>query len=129
MLRNESKNPILLPTRHYFTEFLIQEKHFLVHHDGIREKLNGIRESYWIVRGREAVKQKLSKCVVCKKYEGRPYSIPLTTVLQTDQVADVPPFTNMGVDFAGPLYTKNSNNHTKVYVCLFTCSTTRAVHL
>ena len=129
VLPNESKNPILLPTKHYFTELLIQENHFLVHHDGIRETLNAIRESYWIVCGREAVKQKLRKCVVCKKYEGRPYSIPLTSVLPTDRVADVPPFTNTGVDFAGPLYTKNSHDHTKVYVCLFTCSTTRAVHL
>ena len=100
-----------------------------MHHDGIRETLNAIRESYWIVRGREAVKQKLRKCVVCKKYEGRPYSIPLTSVLPTDRVADAPPFTNTGVDFAGPLYSKNSHDHTKVYVCIFTCSTTWAVHL
>jgi len=46
--------------------------------------------------------------------------------LPPDRVADTPPFVNTDVDFAGPLYVENS---TKVYVCLFTCTTTRAIHL
>ena len=39
----------------------------------------------------------------------------------------------MGIDFAGPLYvrasTSSENVDEKCYVCLFTCATTRAVHL
>ena len=38
-----------------------------------------------------------------------------------------------GVDFAGPLIIKPDNQqageNSKVYICLFTCATTRAVHL
>ena len=89
----------------------------IVQHDGIRETLNAIRENYWIIQGRDAVKQKLRKCVVCKRHEGRPYSIPMTTPLPQDRVMEVPPFTNTGVDFAGPLYIKNSND--EVCICLF----------
>ena len=121
-LSDKSKTPILLPPKHYFTELLILKNHLIVHHDEIRETLNAIRENYWIIRGREAVKQKLRKCVVCKRHEGRPYSIPMTAPLPQDRVMEVPPFTNTGVDFAGPLYIKNSND--KVYICLFKCSTT-----
>ena len=33
----------------------------------------------------------------------------------------------MGLDFAGPLYLKDSDE--KAYICLFTCAATRAVHL
>ena len=46
-----------------------------------------------------------------------------------------PPFTHIGLDFAGPLYveTKTSEDESdesqKVYVCLLTCASTRAVHL
>ena len=97
-LSDESKTPILLPLKHYFTELLILENHLIVHHDGIRETLNAIRENYWIIRGREAVKQKLRKCVVCKRHEGRPYLIPMTAPLPQDRVMEVPPFTNTGVD-------------------------------
>lgn len=33
------------------------------------------------------------------------------------------------IDFAGPLYTKTKNDSAKSYIALFTCATTRAVHL
>jgi len=49
------------------------------------------------------------------------------TSLPPSQVSDEPPFSNTGIDFAGPLYT--SDNGSKVYICLFTCASTRAVHL
>jgi len=35
----------------------------------------------------------------------------------------------MGIDFAGPLLTKGDGKLDKTYVCLFTCTSTRAVHL
>lgn len=51
-------------------------------------------------------------------------------------VADVPPFTWTGVDFAGPLYFPSSRDpqsnekiSEKVLICLFTCASTRAVNL
>ena len=40
------------------------------------------------------------------------------------------PFQHTGVDFAGPLYIKtNPDESAKTYIALFTCATTRAVHL
>ena len=44
-------------------------------------------------------------------------------------IAYVPPFTNTAVDFAKSLYVKNSEHVNKIYVCLFTCVTTQAIHL
>ena len=35
-----SKNPILLPSKHHFTELLIMEIHQLVHHNGVQETLS-----------------------------------------------------------------------------------------
>ena len=55
--------------------------------------------------------------------------------LRSNRVSEDPPFTHIGLDFAGPLYveTKTSEDESdesqKVYVCLFTCASTRAVHL
>ena len=36
---------------------------------------------------------------------------------------------NTGIDFAGPLYATTNQATKKVYICLFTCASTRAVHL
>jgi hypothetical protein len=50
--------------------------------------------------------------------------------LPTNRVDDSPLFTNTGVDFAGPLYvTYDSKTNVKCYCCLFTCASTRAIHL
>ena len=39
------------------------------------------------------------------------------------------PFENSGVDFAGLLFAKTKSGMSKVYIALFTCCVTRAVHL
>jgi len=39
------------------------------------------------------------------------------------------PLTVAGVDFTGALYVKSDSGEKKVYLCLFTCAVTRAVHL
>ena len=51
--------------------------------------------------------------------------------LPSFRVDEAPPFSNVGIDMAGPLLVKaNDKGDTyKAYVCLFTCAATRAVHL
>ena len=74
----------------------------------------------------------LRKCVVCKRCEGKPYPTPMIADLPTERVSSKPQFTHTGVDFAGPLYTKpikESEEVAKLYVCLFTCASARALHL
>ena len=72
----QKTHPVLLPTKHHFTELPIKDKHQLVQHNGIQETLSAIRENYWIVRGREAVKKVVRKCNVCQHYEEKPYTSP-----------------------------------------------------
>ena len=55
-----------------------------------------------------------------------------TTRPTDERVLDDTPFTNTDIDFAGPLYTseKGANEEdSKTYLSLFTCASTRAVHL
>ena len=42
-----------------------------------------------------------------------------------------PPFTHVGIDFAGPLFVKEKpdGTKTKCWIVLFTCVVTRAIHL
>ena len=70
---------------------------------------------------------------MCRKMEAKPFATPKTPQLPTCRVSEEPPFSNTGIDFAGPVYVKNSscNNRQqdKVYIALFTCASTRALHL
>ena len=130
-----SRNPILLPAKHKFTRLLIKQSHESVKHNGIRDTLTTLRERYWVLCGREPVKKFVCSCVVCLKQEGTPYSPLPSWRPANNRVSEDPPFTHIGLDFAGPLYveTKTSEDKSdesqKVYVCLFMCASTRAVHL
>ena len=61
------KFPILLPRKQHFTRLVIMQSYETVHHNGVRETLTEIRAQFWIIKGRQAVKGVLSKCVTCKK--------------------------------------------------------------
>ena len=51
--------------------------------------------------------------------------------LPLERVQIAPPFTNIGLDFTGPLYLKMEGKAklTKAYICIFVCEDSRAVHL
>ena len=124
------KQPILLPTNNYFSELVVQDCHQRIFHNGTRETLNLLRQSYWLPKGREIVKKLVRRCFLCRKLEGLPFKTIFCPDLPPCRVDEGPPFVNTGVDFAGPLLLSNkSNESSKYYVCLFTCMSTRAIHL
>ncbi len=62
--------------------------------------------------------------------EGRSYQAPPMAALPDFRVKEAPPFSRVGVDFAGPLYVKDvKGDMSKVYIALFSCCNTRAIHL
>ena len=132
-LSYSAKFPILLPRKQHFTKLVIVQAHGNVKHNGVRETLTEIRAKFWIIKGRQAVKDVLSKCVTCKKILGRAYSTPPAPPLPSFRVSDDLAFSKVGVDFAGPLYVKNiyesKGEVFKCYIALFTCASTRAIHV
>jgi len=69
--------------------------------------------------------------VICRKVAGKPFPVPDPPPLPQARVQDGPPFSVTGIDFTGAMYVKNEGSvgEYKVYVCLFTCASTRAIHL
>ena len=129
-LESEARRPVILPRQHRFTRLVIEECHQRVHHSGVRATLAELRSRYWVPRGRQVVKRILSECVTCRKFTGKPYSTPPTAALPDFRVKEAPPFSRVGVDFAGPLYVKEKSGQMgKAYIALFSCCVTRAVHL
>ncbi|PFX11353.1 hypothetical protein AWC38_SpisGene24962, partial [Stylophora pistillata] len=99
-----SRKPILLPASHEFVQLLVKQSDESAQHSGIRDTLTTLRERFWVLRGREAVKKFIRKCVTCRKYEGMPYSSLPSNDLPDKRVSEDPPFTHVGLDFVGPLF-------------------------
>ena len=129
----ETKFPILLPSDHYFTRLIVLRSHEQVLHNGVRETLTQVRSKYWITKGRQVVKRILSKCLICKRLEGPPYGNPEAPPLPEFRLSNDFAFSKIGVDYAGPMYVKDiyspSQDMHKVYISLYTCSSSRALHL
>ena len=129
-----TKHPVVLPRGHRFTLLAIQQAHSRVCHNGTKETLTELRAKYWVVKGRSLVKQIIFTCHVCRRYEGLPYKAPPPPPLPSFRVTKQPPFTFTGVDYAGPLLVRPDHPmcapcEQKVWLCVYTCYVTRAVHI
>lgn len=121
--------PIILPDKHHVTRIIIREQHVCVGHMGIEATLANIRQKYWVIKGRQTVKAVIRDCVFCKKMHSK---------LMTQKMADLPrqrfeyqepPFSSTAVDYFGPIEVKIGRSVCKRWGCLFTCLSSRAVHL
>ncbi|GBO08570.1 hypothetical protein AVEN_154299-1 [Araneus ventricosus] len=127
-LTQEEKHPILLP-RSKYTDLLILHEHNRGFHLGVIATLSRLRERFWIPKGRQSVKSVLKSCLVCRKYSAKP-ARQQTGQLPQDRVVACPPFTTVGTDFTRAITVKTTGGALqKVYIVLFTCAVTRAVHL
>ena len=126
-----TKHPIFLSKQHFLTKLIVKNAHERVMHNGVKDTLTEVRSKFWIVKGRSFIKWIIRKCVLCRRFESKPYRNPPPPPLPTFRVSEEPPFSYTGVDFAGPLYIKErgTTNSKKVWICLYTCCATRAVHL
>jgi len=63
------------------------------------------------------------------RWQKTPRGQQIEAPLPADRVKPQKPYEVTGIDFAGPLYIKVGSDVRKSYIALFTCATTRAVHL
>ena len=146
-----TRYPMLLPKTHRFTELVVRRSHLRVLHSGAKDTLTKLRSKFWIPGGRSLVRQLIKKCVICRRYNASYYRPPLPPPLPVYRVKGGLAFTSIGIDYAGPVtikhytHTSHHTTHTrtkqlglrnaytsyegKAWVSLFTCCTSRAVHL
>ena len=128
--RIPSYHPIWLPRNHKLTELIIAANHKKVLHNGIAATMASVRDRFWVPRLRTVVKKLVRECSWCKRFSAKPLNPPVKSMLPEFRVVMDEPFAVTGVDFAGPIeYKQKKNTVGKAYVALFTCASTRAVHL
>ena len=127
-----TKYPIYVPKRSHLANLIVLEAHDRVFHQKERATLTEIRTTYWVPQGRKLVRRLLPMCLLCRRLESLAMTLPPPPPLPRYRVEISPPFTNVGFDHMGPLWVFDIYNRSEVhkaYVALFTCATTRMVHL
>lgn len=128
------KHPVVLPRHDRVVELLIDYYHRKHFHAGPEHLMSLLRERFWILSARSVIRHRIHKCNFCYKTKPRPLMSPIMSDLPASRVNQVAKaFVHTGCDYAGPItYTPMRSRGVKSrkgYICVFTCLTTRAIHI
>ena len=128
-LDEATKHPVILPKSGLAVKLLVEHIHMRVQHCGRTTTMNALRgEGYWIIGASSLVRHVISHCIKCRKYRGKLGEQKIAD-LQYVRTPTVPPFTHCGLDSFGPFTIKEGRKQVKRFVSLFTCMSSRAVHM
>ncbi|KMQ87772.1 hypothetical protein RF55_12859 [Lasius niger] len=127
-----TKHPIVLPSKHNFTKMLIVSEHQRLLHAGPQSTLASLRQRFWPIAGRSAVRQVTRSCIRC--FRAAPISRPpIMGNLPTPRVSPARPFVHCGIDYCGPFMVRESrrrnSKHSKAYAAVFICLSCKAIHI
>lgn len=123
------KHPTVLDGHHYITKLIVMQYHINCNHGNHQTVMNELRQRYYITSLRNLVKTTSRLCQWCKVHKATPLTPP-TGDLPAERLQHYQPaFTCTGVDYFGPINITIGRRVEKRWVALYTCLTTRAVHL
>ncbi|XP_035984516.1 uncharacterized protein LOC118558168 [Fundulus heteroclitus] len=131
---NEEKHPLIIPRTCHIATLLVRFFHKEVAHQGRHITEGALRAAgYWIIGAKRLVSSVIHKCVICRKLRGHLQKQKMAD-LPRDRLTPEPPFTNVGLDIFGPWTistrrTRGGSANSKRWAVLFTCMSTRAVHI
>jgi hypothetical protein len=124
-----AKHQLLLPYTHHVTRLIARDMHFKLAHCGPEHLISALRQTFWPVKCRQMVKSVIFSCMDCKRRTVQP-RVPLMADLPLPRLNGFTrPFQFTGLDFFGPMTAKRARSRVKRWGCIFTCMTTRAIHL
>lgn len=119
----DERNPILLPSKTAATDLMIKDYHRRLDHAGAKAVFAQMAKKFHVPMW--YVKKVVRSCKLCRERNPLPVRIPMAP-LDQGRVAWGHVFSQTGMDFFGPFQLAQGQ---KGYGLLFTCLTTRAVHL
>ena len=124
-----AKHPIILPHDSPVVLLMVRWMHQTTGHCGRNHLLSELRRNYWIVRGNAPVKSVVRSCVTCRRLSGRATTQLMADLPEERTCPGQPAFTYTGTDCFGPFLVKQGRSTVKRWGAIFTCMTSRAVHV
>ncbi|XP_045487974.1 uncharacterized protein LOC123689933 [Pieris rapae] len=126
---NDYLTPIVLDGRSVIGRLIIKHYHEKYNHGNQATVMNEIRQKYWMLGLRSVLRSIQQNCQHCKLRKGKPSEHPAGNLPQERLRHGEPAFTCTGLDYFGPMLVAIGRRREKRWGALFTCLTTRAVHI
>ncbi|XP_074031073.1 uncharacterized protein [Leptinotarsa decemlineata] len=123
------KHPAILDQKHRFTKLLIEHYHINFNHQRQELIMNELRQKFWILKMRSAVRKCKTECFFCRKMRVQPQVPEMGQLPESRLQSFTRPFTITGMDYFGPMVVTVGRRTEKRYIVLFTYMSIRAVHL
>ena len=128
-LPRDMRNPVILP-KNQLAILLLRHLHNKRGHCGCKSLMHEARWKYWMIGLRKMAKSVVNECVICRKQRKKPLDQLMGQLPKLRVTCGFPPFSNTAMDMFGPLQIKlNRRTHKEAQVIIFTCTTSRAIHL
>lgn len=123
-----AKHPMLLPACHRLSRLIVSDRHNEAHL-GVEWLISDLRSKFWITQIRPLVKSVKHSCMICKRLYAPTHHQKMGDLLSCQVEPGRPAFSYTGLDVFGPFYVRQGRSEVKRYGCIYTCLTTRAVHI
>ena len=123
------KHPIILHSESKLAQLIVQGRHVALAHDRPDRTLHDIRAQYHILKIRVIVKSVIKACAKYKLLREKP-NVPIMAPVPSHRLRPFArPFSTTGIDYFGPMTIIMLRRSLKRWGVMFTCMTTRAVHI
>ena len=121
--------PMILDGKHCYTRLLISHYHETFHHVNHETVINELKQKCWITQVRSSVKSVISHCLTCKILKAKPRYPQLGPLPEARLSHHKRAFTCCGIVYFGPIEVTIGRRKDKHWGVLFTCLTSRAIHI
>jgi hypothetical protein len=123
------RQPIILDIKNRITQLIVQHYHEQFNHGNHHTVINELQQKYHIIGLRSHLRNIHARCQWCKVKKTKPVKYQLGDLPPERLMHHQPAFTATATDFFGPIKVTIGRRVEKRWGALYTCLTTRAVHV
>ena len=123
------KHPLILHRKSPLVHLILLDHHLRSLHSGPTTTLSLMLRTHHVIGAKRLAKDLSKYCVICQRSYARTTK-QVMAPLPPNRVTPSPPFSQVGVDFAGPIIIRRGHTrkplYEKAYICVYICLATKA---